>query len=114
MRAPFRTARVTRGLLSMHQISTTLTPAGGGSRLVPLTMMLVVGTLWGLTFSFAKAASDDGIGPLCLFVLAPLMYLQVPVLVFALLYFKLQLKPLVSGRLRRSAGSLPSGAWPRG
>ena len=48
----------------MHQLTSTLTPAGGGSRLVPLTMMLVVGTLWGLTFSFAKAASEAGIGPL--------------------------------------------------
>jgi drug/metabolite transporter (DMT)-like permease len=48
----------------MHQLTSTLTPAGRGSRLVPLIMMLVLGTLWGLTFSFAKAASDDGIGPL--------------------------------------------------
>ena len=30
----------------------------------PLLMMLTVGTLWGLTFSFAKAASEAGIGPL--------------------------------------------------
>jgi drug/metabolite transporter (DMT)-like permease len=46
----------------------TLTPGAArtsaGSLLAPLAMMLTVGTLWGLTFSFAKAASDAGIGPL--------------------------------------------------
>jgi drug/metabolite transporter (DMT)-like permease len=46
----------------MNQLSSTAT--GGAALLVPLMMMLTVGTLWGLTFSFAKAASDAGIGPL--------------------------------------------------
>ncbi|MDF2765261.1 MAG: Multidrug transporter permease, partial [Rhodospirillales bacterium] len=48
----------------MNQLSSTATRAVGGSLLAPLLMMLTVGTLWGLTFSFAKAASDAGIGPL--------------------------------------------------
>jgi drug/metabolite transporter (DMT)-like permease len=48
----------------MNQLSPTAIRAGGASLLAPLLMMLTVGTLWGLTFSFAKAASDAGIGPL--------------------------------------------------
>jgi drug/metabolite transporter (DMT)-like permease len=48
----------------MTQFSPTATRADGGSLLTPLLMLLTVGTLWGLTFSFAKAASEAGIGPL--------------------------------------------------
>ena len=33
-------------------------------RPVALLMLLTVGSMWGLTFSFAKAASEAGIGPL--------------------------------------------------
>jgi hypothetical protein len=47
---------------------------------------------------------DDGIGPLCLFILAPLMYLQVPAIVFAVLWGKVGLRPAVAGAL-----ALPSG-----
>jgi drug/metabolite transporter (DMT)-like permease len=46
---------------------TQVSPAEVGAPragIVPLVMMLTVGTLWGLTFSFAKAASEAGIGPL--------------------------------------------------
>ncbi|HXV23414.1 MAG TPA: DMT family transporter [Alphaproteobacteria bacterium] len=46
----------------MNELSSTLSRAGGS--LSPLLMLLAVGTLWGLTFSFAKAASQAGIGPL--------------------------------------------------
>ena len=35
-----------------------------GARSAALPMLLAVGSLWGLTFSFAKAASEAGIGPL--------------------------------------------------
>jgi hypothetical protein len=47
---------------------------------------------------------DDGVGPVALFVLAPLMYLQVPALVFGLLWAKLGFRPLVAGAL-----AIPSG-----
>ncbi len=47
----------------MNELSSSRTHAGGAD-LAPLLMMLAVGTLWGLTFSFAKAASEAGIGPL--------------------------------------------------
>lgn len=47
---------------------------------------------------------DDGVGPTSLFILAPLMYLQVPAAVFLLLWMKLGLRPLVAGAL-----AIPSG-----
>ncbi|GEM_PF-332605 len=47
---------------------------------------------------------DDGIGPVCLFVLTPLMYLQVPAVVFLLLWTKVGFRPLVAGAL-----AIPSG-----
>lgn len=47
---------------------------------------------------------DDGIGPIALFILAPLMYLQVPALVFFVLWHKLGFRPLVAGAL-----AIPSG-----
>lgn len=47
---------------------------------------------------------DDGVGPTALFILAPLMYLQVPAAVFLLLWMKLGLRPLVAGALAIPAG----------
>ncbi len=47
---------------------------------------------------------DEGVGPISFFVLAPLMYLQVPALVFGLLWWKVGLRPLVAGAL-----AIPSG-----
>lgn len=47
---------------------------------------------------------DDGIGPIALFVLAPLLYLQVPALVFGALVVKGGFRPLVAGAL-----AIPSG-----
>ncbi|MBX3211920.1 MAG: glycosyltransferase family 39 protein [Labilithrix sp.] len=47
---------------------------------------------------------DDGVGPVALLVLAPLMYLQVPVIVFLALWQKVGLRPLVAGAL-----AIPSG-----
>jgi hypothetical protein len=47
---------------------------------------------------------DDGIGPVSLFILAPLLYLQVPALVFVVLTAKFGLRPLVAGAL-----AIPSG-----
>ncbi len=47
---------------------------------------------------------DDGIGPVALFILTPLMYLQVPALVFFILWHKLGFRPLVAGAL-----AIPSG-----
>jgi drug/metabolite transporter (DMT)-like permease len=62
LRRRFGRALVPQAL--MNQLSSTATRAAGASLLTPLLMMLTVGTLWGLTFSFAKAASEAGIGPL--------------------------------------------------
>jgi hypothetical protein len=47
---------------------------------------------------------DDGIGPTSLFILAPLMYLQIPAVLFLVLWSKLGLRPLVAGAL-----AIPSG-----
>jgi hypothetical protein len=47
---------------------------------------------------------DDGIGPVSLFVLAPLMYLQVPAVLFIILWNKVGFRPLVAGAL-----AIPSG-----
>lgn len=47
---------------------------------------------------------DDGIGPVALFILAPLMYLQVPAITFLVLTSKLGLRPLIAGML-----AVPSG-----
>jgi hypothetical protein len=47
---------------------------------------------------------DDGIGPVCLFILTPLMYLQVPAAVFFLLWMKVGFRPLVAVSL-----AIPSG-----
>ena len=48
----------------MTQVSPIAAAVPRGAGIVPVVMMLTVGTLWGLTFSFAKAASEAGIGPL--------------------------------------------------
>ncbi|HVH46259.1 MAG TPA: hypothetical protein VM925_28155, partial [Labilithrix sp.] len=47
---------------------------------------------------------DDGLGPIALCVLAPLMYLQVPAIVFIALVTKAGFRPLVAGAL-----AIPSG-----
>ncbi|MBX3259998.1 MAG: glycosyltransferase family 39 protein [Labilithrix sp.] len=47
---------------------------------------------------------EDGVGPVALFVLAPLMYLQVPAVLFLALWQKVGLRPLVAGAL-----AIPSG-----
>lgn len=47
---------------------------------------------------------EDGIGPIALFVLTPLMYLQVPAVVFVGLYVKAGFRPLVAGALAIPAG----------
>jgi drug/metabolite transporter (DMT)-like permease len=48
----------------MNELTATGRRSHSASRLAPVLMMLTVGTLWGLTFSFAKAASDAGVTPL--------------------------------------------------
>ncbi|MBX3209901.1 MAG: glycosyltransferase family 39 protein [Labilithrix sp.] len=47
---------------------------------------------------------DDGVGPVALFILAPLMYLQVPAILFLALWQKAGFRPLVAGAL-----AIPSG-----
>lgn len=48
----------------MDEPSSGETHAGGEAGLVALLLMLTVGSMWGLTFSFAKAASEAGIEPI--------------------------------------------------
>ncbi len=47
---------------------------------------------------------DDGVGPVCLFILAPLMFLQVPAIVFGGLWQKAGLRAVVAAAL-----AIPSG-----
>jgi hypothetical protein len=51
-----------------------------------------------------KDTLDEGLGPTALLLLAPLMYLQVPAVVFGALYFKLALKWYVAAALAVPAG----------
>jgi hypothetical protein len=64
-------------------------------------------TVWGLIqgkLVVTNDALEDGLGPTALFILAPLMYLQVPAIVFVTLWSKLGFRPLVAGAL-----AIPSG-----
>lgn len=65
------------------------------------TYKLLIGRL---EVSYDPETFKNGIGPVCLFLLVPLMYLQVPGVVFFVLYSKLQLKWIVSLAL-----AVPSG-----
>jgi hypothetical protein len=51
-----------------------------------------------------KDELEDGLGPTALFILAPLMYLQVPGAVFIVVWSKLGFRPLVAGALAIPAG----------
>lgn len=48
----------------MDELSSRETRAPGGAGPMALLLMLTVGNMWGLTFSFAKAASAAGIPPI--------------------------------------------------
>jgi drug/metabolite transporter (DMT)-like permease len=48
----------------MHKPLSEGSRADSGASPMALLMLLTVGSMWGLTFSFAKAASEAGIGPL--------------------------------------------------
>lgn len=66
-------------------------------------------TTWKLLIGRLEVGYDaetfkNGLGPVCLFLLLPLMYLQVPGIVFFVLFYKLQLKWIVSLAL-----AVPSG-----
>jgi hypothetical protein len=71
------------------------------SNLRVTTWKLLIGRL---EVTYDPETFKNGIGPVCLFLLVPLMYLQVPGLVFYALYSKLQLKWVVSLAL-----AVPSG-----
>ncbi len=65
------------------------------------TWKLLIGRL---EVTYDPESFKNGLGPVCLFLLVPLMYLQVPGIVFVALYYKLQLKWIVSLAL-----AVPSG-----
>lgn len=54
--------------------------------------------------SVTEDSLEEGVGPMAALVLAPLMYLQIPVAVFLALHFKGGLRPLVAGALAVPAG----------
>lgn len=67
--------------------------------------------VWGNTSALVRGRLDvspdkleDGIGPVCAFILAPLMYLQVPAIVFVVLWAKVGMKWPVAAAL-----AVPSG-----
>jgi hypothetical protein len=67
--------------------------------------------VWGNTSALIRGRLDvspdkleDGIGPVCAFILAPLMYLQVPAIVFVVLWAKVGMKWPVAAAL-----AVPSG-----
>lgn len=85
----------TRGFEPFEELAARL-KAGRLSETVPA---LIKGKL-----EVTEEKLDDGVGPIALFVLAPLMYLQVPAILFLLLWLKIGMKPLVAGAL-----AIPSG-----
>lgn len=91
---PFSRASATRGFEPFEQLGSELKNANLGESVPRLVMGKLVVTATKL---------EDGIGPTALFILAPLMFLQVPGLVFGLLYSQ-GMRPLVA-----AAFALPSG-----
>lgn len=74
---PFAKASATRGFEPFEQLATELKGANLGTALPRLVMGKLVVT---------ESSLEEGIGPTAALVLAPLMYLQVPALVFVALY----------------------------
>ena len=91
---PFSRSSWTRGFEPFEQLGAELKSAGLGTSIPSLVMGRLVVTL---------SNPKQGVGPTALLILAPLMYLQVPALVFALLYSQ-GMRPLVA-----AAFALPSG-----
>jgi 4-amino-4-deoxy-L-arabinose transferase-like glycosyltransferase len=88
-------ARATRGFEPFEELGLRLKE----SRLLETVPKLIAGKL-----VVTEENLDDGVGPVCLFVLAPLMYLQVPAAAFLALTYKVGMRPLVAGLL-----AVPSG-----
>ncbi|HVJ89238.1 MAG TPA: glycosyltransferase family 39 protein [Labilithrix sp.] len=86
---------VTRGFEPFEELADRLK----SGRLLETVPKLIMGKL-----DVTHDKLDDGIGPILLFVLTPLMYLQVPAIVFGALWLKGGLRPLVAGAL-----AVPSG-----
>jgi 4-amino-4-deoxy-L-arabinose transferase-like glycosyltransferase len=87
--------RVTRGFEPFEELAERLKEG----RLRETVWDLIAGKLF-----VTNDKLEDGIGPTALFILAPLMYLQVPAIVFGVLYGKLGMRGLVAGAL-----AIPSG-----
>jgi len=86
---------VTRGFEPFEDLAERLK----SGRLLETVPKLITGKL-----VVTEEKLDDGIGPTALFILAPLMYLQVPAIAFFLLWHKLGFRPLVAGALAIPAG----------
>lgn len=91
---PLSKGSATRGFEPFEKLGAELSGAGLMTSIPRLIMGKLVVT---------AAKPEEGIGPTALFILAPLMYLQVPALVFGLL-FSQGMRPLVA-----AAFALPSG-----
>ena len=88
-------AAATRGFEPFEELAQRLKEG----RLAETVPKLITGKL-----VVSEEKLDDGIGPVALFILAPLLYLQLPALVFIALWNKLGFRPLVAGAL-----AIPSG-----
>jgi hypothetical protein len=88
-------ASVTRGFEPFEELAARLKE----NNVAVNTWALVIGKL-----EVTWQSMEGGLGPVCIFLLVPLMYLQVPGIVFAALYYKLQMKLIVSIAL-----AIPSG-----
>jgi Dolichyl-phosphate-mannose-protein mannosyltransferase len=92
---PLTKSSATRGFEPFETLGGELKNAGLGTSMKDLVVGKLVVTL---------TNTKDGIGPTALIILAPLMYLQVPLLVFLGLYFGAGMRPLVAGAFALPAG----------
>jgi hypothetical protein len=91
---PLSKASATRGFEPFEQLGSELKNAGLGTSVPNLVMGRLVVTM---------SNPGEGVGPTALFILAPLMYLQVPAMVFLLLFTQGMRWPVAA------AFALPSG-----
>jgi hypothetical protein len=91
---PFSRASATRGFEPFESLGAELKAAGLSTSVPNLIMGRLVVTM---------SNPGEGVGPTALFILAPLMYLQIPAMVFALLFSQGMKWPIAA------AFALPSG-----
>jgi 4-amino-4-deoxy-L-arabinose transferase-like glycosyltransferase len=91
---PFSRGSISRGFEPFEELADRLKKGRLGETVPKLVLGKIVVT---------DKELEDGIGPTCLFILVPLMYLQVPGVVFAGLYMS-GVRPLIAAALAIPAG----------